>query len=423
MTLEVLLDTDDIAGDALTVSVQRGRSLETGDFDAGTATITVDNYAADFNPYFLVDTSAILLESGDILLAESGDDLLLEYGNGTGGGQYGEIIQGRKVTVIDNGTTVYVGFVEDYDYEWGQNRARATLTCVDSLATLAATALSEWLPAEGQVTGARITSALDRSEVQFPTGASARDIATGTQPLAGGWYATSAAGEQEARGSVVSANTNALSYIQKVAETENGRLFVGRTGKLVFQDRYDSFGATPSLTFDDTGSGIEFAALAVRFGTELLHFKVSVEREGGTEQTATNQARIDANPTLGARHLSKRGLLFQSDDHALGLANLLLRRFDSPVAVISGLTIELHQLSAAEREDVCELDIGDVVSVSWTPPGTDGPVPQTLAVEGISYDAWNDIEGTVTLQLSEASDPGYFVLDTDSLDGTAALAP
>lgn len=423
MSLEVLLDSDDIAGDTFTVSVQRGRSLETGAIDAGTATIVVENESASFNPYFLIDTSAILLESGDTLLAENGDDLLLEYGNGTGGGEYGEIVQGRKITVKDNGTTVYVGFVEDYDYEWKQNYARATLTCVDALATLAASAFNEWLPAEGQLTGARVSAALNRSEVQFPSGASARDIATGTQPLAGGWYVTNSDGEQEARGSVVSAGTNALSYTQTIADTENGRLFVGRTGKLVFQDRYESFGTTPSVSFDDTGSNIEFAAIAVRFGTEALHFQVSVDREGGTVQTATNQARIDANPTLGARHLSRRGMLFQSDDHSLGLASFLLSRFDSPIAVISGLTIELHQLSAADREDVCELDIGDVVSVAWTPPGTDGPVTQTLAVEGIDYDAWNDIEGTVTLQLSEASDPGYFVLDTDALDGPAALAP
>lgn len=408
MTLQVLLDTDDIATDTFSVSIQRGRSLETGSIDAGVATIVVENLEADFNPYFLVDTSAILLESGDFLLLENGDKLLLEYGNGAGAGQYGEMVQGRKVTIKDDDTTVYVGFVEDYDYEWRQNYARATLTCVDALATLGATSFGEWTPTEGQLTGARITSALNRTEVQFPTGVSARDIATGTQPLGS---------------SPISSGTNVLGYVQQVTETENGRLFISRSGVLVFQDRYESFGVTPSVDFDDLGDETEFAGVAVRFGTEALHFQVSVDREGGTEQTVTNQAQIDANPTLGARRLSKGRLLFQSDDHALGLANFLLDRFDTPAAVVSGLTVELHQLTALEREAVCELDIGDVVTIAWTPPGTEGKVTQTLAVEGVTYDAFNDIEATVTFQLSDASDPGYFVLDTDALDGPAALAP
>jgi len=423
VSVTVFLDADEITAESYSISCQRGRSLESETFDVGTATVTVRNYNANFNPYFLSDTSALLMESGDFLLQESGDRILLEFGNGTGEGTYGEILTGRKLTVKDGATTVFVGFVEDYDFTWTSDMvAEASLMCRDAMATIGATSLLEWLPTEGELTGERVASLLDRDEVSFPSGGGDRDIADGTQPLAGAWN-TTVDGETVAVGSVVSFGTNPLAYLQTVTEAESGRLFVDRTGTLTFQDRYESFGVAASADFDDSDTNLPFHGIDVRFGTELLHFKVSVDRDGGTVQTATNAAQIAAYPTLGARHLTISGLPYQSDDHAAGLATFLLDRYSSIRAVVSGLTINLHALGTSDRATVAALDIGQVVTLTWTPPGTTGSVFQTLAIEGVAYRSDDSEFAAVTFQLSDASDPDYFQVDTDAVDGPKLVAP
>ena len=83
------------------------------------------------------------------------------------------------MTVKDGAVTVFTGFVEDFDYAYGvDNRSEATMSVRDALATLGTTNLNDWAP-EQQLTGARISALLNRSEVAFPL--AGRSIATGTQ--------------------------------------------------------------------------------------------------------------------------------------------------------------------------------------------------------------------------------------------------
>jgi hypothetical protein len=402
----VFLDSDEISNDTTNITVRRGRSLESESFDAGGGVITVENFEANFNPAFLSEPRLLLQENDEPLLQENLREILLESGNGTSGGAYGEIRAGREVTIVDGSTTVFTGYVEDFDYNWnGQLRPTASLTVRDHLAALGATSMNEWTPSQ-QLTGARVSAVLNRADVAFPSGSAFRDIATGTQPL---------------RRDDVAFGTNALRYLQQVNASESGRLFVDRTGKLVFQDRYAAFGITPAASFNDTETAIPFYGITVRFGTELLHFQVSVDRGEGVTQTSTRSGIASQFPQLGLRSLTRRTLL-NSDDHAFGLADFLVGRYSLTRAVVSGLRVWLNALSSSDRQTVCELDIGDVVSLTWTPQGTAGPVAQTLAIEGVTYtcrasDAWIDF------QLSDASDPDYFVVNTDSVNGPERLAP
>lgn len=437
VSVTVFLDDDEITSEAFAIDVSRGRALEGDVFNPGGGTIRVRNYEANFNPYFLVETSRLLLESGDTLLQENGDDILLESGNGVGAGTYGDIELGRKVTIKDGAVTVFTGFVEDFDYDYDtDNRSEAVMTIRDSLATLGATNLTEWRTTEAQLTGARVSALLDRTEVGFPSGASARNIATGTQPL---------------NSALVALGTNALQELQRINRAEYGRLFVDASGKLTFQDRYAVFGLTSSATFSDDGANLPISDISVRFGTELLRFSVSVTREPNqwtveddengdpiyvndssavTEQIARNESLIAGYPNLGVRNLAIAGLPYQSDDHAYGLAELLLERYASFSAVISGLSVPLGRLSTSDRATVTGLDIGDVITVSWTPYGTTGQVTQTLAIEGVSYSARESQNGEgkttnafVSFLLSDASDPGYFVIGTSEWDGPDIIAP
>lgn len=391
----------EITAEAFSVSLRRGRNLETDEIDAGGGTIQCRNLSRNFDPFFASVESDLLLETGDRLLQESTDHILLDGSVGSIG-SYGVITQGRKVVVKDGAVTVYTGFVEDYDYEWDVNgNATATLVVRDSLATLARTEFLEWTTTYNEPTGTRIGTVLDRAEVGFPSGASARDLDTGLI---------------RCQDDYVSYGSNVLNYLQLVARTEFGRLFVNRTGVLTFLDRYAVFNATATVSFNDTGTGIPFNAVRVRYGSELLYFKVSVQRFGGVTQTATNAAAIAANENLGVRHLTISNLLYRSDAYSLALATYLADRYSSAEAVVSSLEIPLGKLSTADRATVTALDIGSVIDLTWTPTRSGGVVTQTLAVEGVSYSASYTGECVLSLQLSDARSAAYLIYDTDAYD-------
>lgn len=421
-SITAFLDSDEITAEMYAVDFDTGRSLESGKFDPGGGTIRVRNYSANFNPYFLVDTSALLLESGDFLLLENGDKLLLESGNGVGAGAYGEIISGRKLTIYDGATLIFTGYVEDYDYTWDvSGESEAVITFRDALATLGATTLKAWAPSQ-QLTGARVSALLDRPEVAFPSGATYRDISTGTQPLMAGSTTTDEDGVVTYGDGSVLSGANALQEAQKINEAEWGRLFVSRAGKLRFLDRYSAFGLSVSATFDDTGTNLPFNEIAVRFGTELLHFQVTTQRAGSDIEWTTSSTPTSAN--LGARAKSLPGLLFNSEPHTQSLSRFLHGRFSVTDAIMSGFSIPLGGLSTSDRATVCGLDMGDVISLSWTPPGTSGAVNQTLVIEGRHYSAaLHPDSARISFQLSDASNPDYFVVGTDSVNGVKVLAP
>ena len=116
-------------------------------------------------------------------------------------------------------------------------------------------------------------------------------------------------------------------------------------------------------------------------------------------------------------------LLFQSDSYSEGLAKYLVDRYSVQAAVVSAMRIKLHALGTSDRADVCALELGDVISLTWTPTGSLGIVSQVLAVEGIRYTASDRLEAEIELQLSDARDPDYFQIDTDSIDGDKLMAP
>lgn len=423
MSVTIFLDDDEITGESYAVDIVRGRSLEGEVFSPGGGTVRVRNYAANFNPDYISTTARLLLESGDYLLLESGDKLLLESGNGSGVGAYGAIVLGRKLTIKDNATTVFTGYVEDFDYEYDvSNRSEAVLVCRDALATLAATSVDEWTTTASQTTGTRIAALLDLDSVGFPSGASFRDLDAGTQPMSS---------------ELVAGGTNALQELQRIGTAESGRTFIDATGKLVHQDRYAAFSTVASATFADDGSALPFSNISVRYGTELLNFRFTVTRSylsgttntAGEPQTDEDASLIATFPNLGVRQRSLTNMPLDSDFHSLGLAKFRMERQTPYKAVISGLTVPLGRLSSSDRTTVCGLDIGDVVNVQFTPYGSTGPVNQTLVIDGVSYSARASnvsgvtVEGFMSFQLSDATDPDYFTVGTDAVDGPKLVAP
>ena len=437
MTTTIFYGGVEVTSESFEVSIRRGRQRGLGEFEAASGTVKLRNISRNFDPPFFTTPSFLLLENGDFILLESGDQILLEQGSSYAGA-YGAMVLGGELEVKDGAVTVFKGHVEDIDYRWDLGGyAEATIVVGDGLNTLARTSIgSEWVTTGNQLPGVRLAALLDRTDVAYPTGATYRSLANGHSRLLG---------------DTVNAGTNALQYAQLVSRSDFGRLYTNRSGVLVYKGRYDWPGESGgtygniAATFSDTGANFSFSAIELEFGSELLTFQCStsritvgptepdfqvieptgpnipepVEQDVGIARTAT--ATTTPPTRLGARNLSITGLLLRHDAECEARSRYLVDRYSVPEGVVSGLTTILDNYGTTDRATIAALDIDNVLALAWTPTGTGTSVSQSLAVEGVTYQAATNRATTMTWQLSEMPSTNWFKLDTNALDAGVPL--
>jgi hypothetical protein len=110
------------------------------------------------------------------------------------------------------------------------------------------------------------------------------------------------------------------------------------------------------------------------------------------------------------RRLTLTGMILPSDEDAEDMANYLLGKYKDPEAWVSEITVPLNILSETDRQAIAGIDIGDVVTMNWTPTAGLGPVAQTLMVEGVGYERAIDEVTAMTFQLSQAINGTGFIL-------------
>jgi len=358
----------DITSSAYSISINRGRMRELDEIVAGTCAVRLRNYDGTFLPADL--------------------DSLADYA--------ADAIPGKRVRVSVDSVPIFDGVIDDWDYEFAQDgRVDAGFVAVDALASLARMDFDEWTTTGPQTAGPRLGAILDRSEVRYPYN---RDIDDGTTEL---------------QSDLVTWGSNVLNYAQLVAKSELGRLFASANGVLTFRERLALVDSASMATFSDDGTGIGFSGVAVTNSSELLYNRVGVDREGGTLQTSENLA---SQAKYGVRTLSLPGLLLDSDAQSALMADFLANIYAEPQTRIAGLTVYLDGLTDTERAQVVDLDLADVVSVTWTPRGADGgPVTQLSVVEGVSHEVTYDQLHAVTLRLSPLLQTEVIVLDDVAL--------
>jgi hypothetical protein len=358
------------------VTVTRGRSNDQDEIVAGTLYVGLENQRSEFLPASLVESIPLTDDDGDPLETDDGDPLVNDYEAPFGPAN---TAPGRRVTVSVEGVVVFDGLVEDWDYYYrNDGRHTATLRAVDGLGALSRRQFGAWTTTAEQLPGARINDVLNRPEVDF---AIARSIDTGVEVL---------------QSNAVSAGTNVLTFLQLVAQSDRGRLFVDRFGTLAYRDRDNLVSSSVLAAFDDAGNEIPFESIDVAFGTEQLFNRVTVDRETGTAQTVNDS---DSQSQYGTRALSVTGLLVNTDAQSLALATHWLSIYKQPRIRIARLSVNVDVVDAGAG-DVMSLDIGDRVSVSWTPPGTETPIVQQSVVEGVSHRLGTNDPYVVELSLS-----------------------
>jgi hypothetical protein len=204
---------------------------------------------------------------------------------------------------------------------------------------------------------------------------------------------------------------NALSTAQQFVRTEGfARLFASKDDEdIQYQGRYWTVGASSALTFGTGGIPIDSVGMAV--SSELLFNQVitkSTNTATVVEDDSTSQG------VYGLRSLSRTDLVFDTLAATRAYAEAYLEEFKTPQARLESLTVNLRDLTAAQIDDVLTLEIGDVVTVTFTPRGAD-EVDLEFVVEGIAHQAYPGPEHGVTFQLSPRPTIETFDLDSDQL--------
>jgi hypothetical protein len=353
----------DITDRCYSMRTRRGRARELDEIEAGSLTVGVRNYDAAFLDDTFLD-SILTDDDGDPLTDDNGDPLTTMDRPFPAPGSFDP---GRRVRVSVASTVIFDGTIDDWDYDYrASGEVDAGFVAFDALGDLAAQGFPADKTWSAGLPGARFTDALN--EIGWPL--ASRDIGTGSSSL---------------QGDDVAARSNVLTYLRTVAQSDLGRLFAaGATGFVTFRDRDSVYSAGVSAVFSDQGSDIPFQALSIEHGSELLYTRVSVTREGGDVQTVSNAAAILAENGK-VRDLNITWLLLDSDDEALAMANYLLSLYSTNSGRIASIGVSLDSLTSGQRTTLAELELGDVVTVTWQATGAPSAVTTANVVEAIEH--------------------------------------
>jgi hypothetical protein len=221
-------------------------------------------------------------------------------------------------------------------------------------------------PWDGDTTGGRITRVLDA--IGWP--AALRSIDNGEQLV----------------GPARLAGRTALDYMQSIATTEQGRLFVDSAGKVTFHQR-DRFITTATettvqYTFDDSATGIMLdPSLKFSLNKSFIYNKATVTRVGGTPQTATDATSIT---DYGPRTRDISDLVCASDNVARYVAEWIVYRYKNPQVRASTWQV-MPELRAADWATLLGLEVGHRVRLSLTPQATGTAISTDLHLGSIAH--------------------------------------
>ena len=339
---------------ALNVNVRRGRRDQGDTFGAGTMTFTLDDTLAGgvFNPF---NTDSPFYDTAQALpgLAPMREVRLLRY-DSTNTPQY-----------------IFNGYIVNYDYNFALGGTDTVeVYCADQFYLLSQTVLNE-LNVTAETSGERIETVLDLPEVDFPI--AARNIATGTVNLG------------HAAAYTVPAGTNVLNYLTQINDTaEFGRLFMSRAGVLTFQNRIGNTLAGSSADFHDDGAPgtIKFTGVGISFEADQVINRAVVTALDNKTATAVDAGSIATyfiqTNSIGNSLLHEQTAIDDAADYLLN---------GQPEARYTSVETTFTVLTAAQRDTVATLEIGDTITIekTFTTGLTTSELAQELAIEGIEH--------------------------------------
>lgn len=377
-------DIVDISDMVMRCSTRRGRNRILSNFEAGSATVTLNDPESWFNP----QNSASPF--WDPVTDSS------------------KVVPLRKIRIYavteESGTpieiNIFAGYIVTYDtgfYDGVYTTSMVTLQCVDGFRLLnnVSTGIDP-VPGctAGQLSGARVDALLDFAG--FP--ASMRSTTPGNS--------TMQADPGGAR--------SVLAAIQTVEQSEFGAFFMQRSGKTLFIDRDDVIkrADAPVRVYSDTGAPGEFTYESIDFAydDQLILNDVTVTKAGAgaVPQNAFDEASIERFFTKSGQ---RTGILVQTDQEANDQARTLLASRKSADLRIDSITVNnLADISELNLIVNLSSDIYNLIFVERTMSGGSN-ISKELFVQGVQHDitpkTW-----TTKLLTSEPLIQG-FILDSE----------
>ena len=307
------------------VSVTRGKSAIFSEISAGQAVVVFNNHDRAFDPRY------------------------------DGSPFRGNIVPRREIKIYSDGEPIFIGWVDDWNLSYLPNGDSITdATAFDGFSILAGQKLPLSTPVE-QLAGARVDAILNLPDVNWdPT---LRSIEPGVLNM----------GTQE-----IALGSNVLNYLQQVARTEDGLLYMSKDGKVTFKERLRPFNIPEVVDFNQ-GSGIPFGSLQVNYGTELLYNEITISRVDGGTAVATDPTSQSA---YGIRSFQASDFLFANDNDLAAEALNLAERYSEPEYRFEALEVAVHSLTPAEQTTVTKLELGSVARIQFTPNNIGDPIVQ-----------------------------------------------
>jgi hypothetical protein len=360
----------DITDRVTSVNVNRGKNRQLERYNAGRATVSLNNQDRLFDP---LNTDSVL---------------------------FGNIIPRRQIRVRSGGYDQFFGVVEDWNFDYDVSGiSTAQITAADGFSLLAQQTLTAGT-ATAQTTGERVEAILSMPSVAWPLGN--RVIDEGLNSLgADVWESTD----------------NALTYLQQVETSEQGQLFITRDGNI----RFINGGVTPTSSdvtplFSDAGNGVPYVGAEVSYGTELLFNNVQVEYPAGTA-IANN---LESQEAYGITTTDISTLLATGSD-ASNLAQFWVSKYGEPEYRFDALTVSLDGLQGLQKEEVLQFELGDIIQVEFTPNRVGDPIERYGQIIGIQHTVGVD-RHTITYSLGSLQfaflvldDEGFGILDVNAL--------
>jgi hypothetical protein len=340
-------DVVDVSNITLRASIRRGRNRILNKFEAGSATIVLEDQNGDWVP------------------------------SNPASPYYGKLLPLRKIRIwadYDSGSGtvryyLYSGYITSYDTNFSiglDDLSTVTLQCVDAFRLFSNVAISTVAgTSAGQATGARMENLLNVSA--FPL--SQRVIDTGDSTV------------QADPGT----ERDLLNALQVIENSEFGGFYIDPEGNATFLSR-DTLAQKADQTatdFSDDGTAISYQAIDFAYDDTLIFNDVTVNRVGGTAQTVQDTSSIE---TYFIHSGKREGLLIETDAESLDQATMILQSRKDAIFRIDSIGLNLADDGETARIVAgLSLDIFDLVNITKTTPGSTS-VTLELFVQGVQQD-------------------------------------
>jgi hypothetical protein len=289
---------------------------------------------------------------------------------------FGAVLPTVPVRVFIDDLLVYTGTVEDWDlsYTPGFDNV-ASFTALDAFSDWAKLVLQEYEPASLNTTAEAIQEALTEVGITQP----APDPTAGT-------IMTKA---------IVATGTNALQYVQKLATSDFGLLYIKADGSWDYSTIITrATGVITGRIGQGTDRPIHLAS--VQYGSENLYNKIRIQFKTEpapvfgidtrvAEVTAQNN---DSIALYGERELQDTESLITSSSFGnFGAikAQEVLEFYSQPELRIDSIEVKLNDYAPADRELMLSLEPSDKLIVAFDPDNSGNKILRIVRVIGIEH--------------------------------------